>query len=79
MLSYHNFLKSIFFPLTDVINSTKVSKIHKFLNMTQWWPKEKLVCYQNKQLRRLILYSYNKVPYYKDLFDQNNIRPKDPF
>lgn len=39
--------------------------------------REEIVAFQNKQLRRLIAHAYRNVPYYRRLFDLNNIKPKD--
>lgn len=36
-----------------------------------------IVTFQNKQLRRLITYSYENVSYYRRLFDQNGIKPHE--
>ena len=39
--------------------------------------REEIVAFQNRQLRHLITHAYNNVPYYRMLFDQNGIKPKD--
>jgi phenylacetate-CoA ligase len=39
--------------------------------------RDEIVAFQNKQLRRLISHAYENVPYYRRLFDQNRIKPKD--
>ncbi len=39
--------------------------------------RDKIVCFQNRQLRRVINHAYENVPYYRRLFDQNRIKPKD--
>jgi len=39
--------------------------------------REEIVAFQNRQLRHLITHAYNNVPYYRRLFDQNGIKPKD--
>lgn len=39
--------------------------------------REKIVAFQNKQLRRLINHAYNNVPYYRNLFDRNGLKPND--
>jgi phenylacetate-CoA ligase len=38
-------------------------------------PREKLSAYQNHCLRRLVFHAYHRVPYYRKLFDQNDIKP----
>jgi phenylacetate-CoA ligase len=39
--------------------------------------REEIVAFQNKQLRCLITHAHKNVPYYRRLFDQNGIKPKD--
>jgi phenylacetate-CoA ligase len=39
--------------------------------------RDKIVAFQNKQLRRLITHAYENVPYYRKLFDRNGLRPND--
>lgn len=39
--------------------------------------RDQIVAFQNKQLRRLVAHAYQNVPYYRRLFDQNCIMPKD--
>jgi len=39
--------------------------------------REKIVEFQAKRLRRLIKHAYENVPYYRNLFDRNGIKPAD--
>ncbi len=39
--------------------------------------REKILAFQNKKLRWLISHAYENVPYYRRLFDQIGIKPKD--
>src|SRR5512135_1584645 len=39
--------------------------------------RERIVAFQNTQLRRLIAHAYENVPYYRRLFDQHGIKPHD--
>ncbi len=39
--------------------------------------REKIVSFQNRQLRRLVTHAYENVPYYSKLFDRNGIKPQD--
>ena len=47
------------------------------LRKTQWKPREELVREQEKQLRHLISFSYEQVPYYRSLFKSLHLRPRD--
>jgi len=39
--------------------------------------REKIVAFQNKQLRRLVAHAYENVPYYRRLFDREGLKPSD--
>ncbi len=39
--------------------------------------RSEIVAYQNKKLRSIISYSYQHVPYYRELFDNSGITPDD--
>jgi phenylacetate-CoA ligase len=44
-----------------------------FLEEAQWWPRERVLEYRNRQLRTLLEIAYNQVPFYRSLFDQYSI------
>jgi len=50
---------------------------YNFLQESQWWSREKLEEYQMQQLEKLLKHAYEKVPYYKRIFDERNLKPKD--
>jgi len=50
---------------------------YSFLQESQWWSKEKLEEYQMQQLEKLLNHAYNNVPYYKKVFDERGLKPKD--
>jgi phenylacetate-CoA ligase len=39
--------------------------------------REAVVEYQNRQLRRLVAHAYARVPYYRELFDAQGLKPRD--
>lgn len=49
------------------------SNMYDFIQESQWWSEEKLKAYQLKKLKGTIIYAYENVPYYKKLFDKENI------
>jgi phenylacetate-CoA ligase len=49
----------------------------EFLQKSQWWSISELEAYQLEQLSRLVKFSYEKVPYYKNSFDMKHIKPSD--
>lgn len=47
------------------------------LSESQWLPPYKIKEYQEKKLRQLINHVYYHVPYYREIFDRNNLRVED--
>ncbi|PKP61718.1 hypothetical protein CVT91_02170 [Candidatus Atribacteria bacterium HGW-Atribacteria-1] len=50
---------------------------YNFLQESQWWSKEKLEEYQMKELEKLLKHAYKNVPYYRRVFDERGLKPKD--
>ncbi|MCK4520283.1 phenylacetate--CoA ligase family protein [Candidatus Parcubacteria bacterium] len=50
---------------------------YNFLQKSQWWSREKLEEYQMEQLSKLLHHAYKNVPYYKRIFDERELKPKD--
>ena len=50
---------------------------YNFLQESQWWNKEKLEEYQMQQLSKLLHHAYENVPYYRKIFDERGLKPKD--
>lgn len=51
----------------------EVYKLHQFYEKNQWLSKEEIEKYQINKLKELVNYSYLNVPFYKNLWDKNNI------
>jgi len=47
------------------------------LKRSQYFPKEKLKEIQTRKLKQLLQYSYENVPYYHQLFKQNDVHPNN--
>jgi len=52
-------------------------KWYNFLQESQWWSKEQLEEYQIRQLEKLLKHAYENVPYYRRVFDERGLKPKD--
>lgn len=50
---------------------------YNFLQESQWWSGEKLEEYQMQQLSKLLHHAYENVLYYRRVFDERGLRPKD--
>jgi len=52
-------------------------KVYNFINRSQWWSAQELQAYQLVQLGALLEHAYTNVPYYRRVFDERNLKPKD--
>jgi len=50
---------------------------YNFLQESQWWSREKLEEYQMQQLSKILHHAYENVPYYRRIFDERGLKPKD--
>jgi len=50
---------------------------YNFLQESQWWSREQLEEYQMRQLEKLLNHAYENVPYYRRVFDERGLKPKD--
>lgn len=53
------------------------NRIYKDLQKSQYFSTEQLEELQNKKLQKIIYHCYKNVPYYRELFDSLNLKPKD--
>ena len=63
--------------LQDWVRGTHIIETKKKLLQSDFWSREQLEIYQLTKLRKLVLFSYEHVPYYRKLFDDINLKPKD--
>ena len=70
-------LRNCFLPISDLITGQSIYKKLHFLENSQWWSRKEIDEYQNEKLRKLIKHSVTSVPYYKDLFEKNNLSIED--
>ena len=84
-----NFVNSLPYPIkqgakyiySSIPPHFRYSKVfwdtYNFLQESQWWSKERLEEYQMQQLEKLLHHAYENVPYYKKVFDERGLKPKD--
>jgi len=70
-------LQNFILPLGDRLSFQCVMKHYKLLSEAQWWPQEQLYAYQNKLLRQTITTAYEKTKFYRALFEERGIKPKE--
>lgn len=50
---------------------------YNFLQQSQWWEKKKLDNYQMQELSKLLDHVYKNVPYYRSVFNERGLLPRD--
>jgi len=63
--------------LQDLVRGTRIVKTKKELDKSDLWSREQLDAYQLKKLQKLVSFSYQHVPYYRELFDNIGLKPDD--
>jgi len=74
---YSKIAEHFVYPLGDAVLHTNVTKYLASLEKSQWWSLDRLVELQNQKLRSLIDHAYNKVPYYRRVFDEGGLSVRD--
>jgi phenylacetate-CoA ligase len=69
--------EKLILPLSDIVLNQSIYKGLNFLMQSQWWTREQIDEHQNTRLRKLIKYSYDNVPFYRELFNDLRIKPID--
>ena len=77
MSIHNNVRRKLIFPLAERIYGTRLIPYLSFLEESQWWPEQRLRCFQQKKLRMLLKHSYENVPYYKELFTKLRLKPEE--
>lgn len=70
-------LRKVVFPIGDWWRGTPIGTALRFLDETQWWPREKIEQLQNQKLQALVASSYENVPHYRKVMDERGLRPAD--
>jgi phenylacetate-CoA ligase len=55
----------------------KFSRKYKWLMESQWYSREQLIEFQLRSLKKIIDHAYQNVPYYRRIFDERGVKPKD--
>lgn len=73
----HFLNERIVLPVNDLVQGFNISRNFQFLKDSQWWSLEELNQFQEVRLRLLIRHVYQNIPFYKEWFINNNLRPDD--
>lgn len=52
-------------------------RYYRLLSQSQWWSRAELEEYQLQQLNRMLNHAYENVPYYRRVFNERGLKPKD--
>ena len=69
--------RRVILPLSDLIQDLRISESLDFLSESQFWQYDRLIDYQNNRLKKLLEFVYENVPFYKNWFNTQSIRPSD--
>jgi phenylacetate-CoA ligase len=64
-------------PLYNQKRESIYGGVYKFLQESEYWSKDEIETYQFNQLKKLLVYAYTSVPYYKKTFDQYGVLPEN--
>lgn len=68
---------SVDFRVRDFAYPMATLRLRRFFEKSQWLPPEEIRPYQEAQLRCIVNQAYHHVPYYRRLFDESGLRPRD--
>lgn len=77
-MSINNFISEyLVLPVSDLLTGQCVFRQLQFLKRSAKWDEERMLAYQNKLFRELILHASSHVPYYREWFAANGALPED--
>jgi len=68
---------SVDFRIRDFAYPIGIIRLRRFFQKSQWLPPDELRAYQEGRLRRVIRQAYHHVPYYRRVFDQLRLKPRN--
>jgi len=72
-----NILARARFGMMETLRGTNSLHYLERYQESQWWPRERLREWQDSRLRDLIRHAVERVPYYRDYFHKNGLKPED--
>lgn len=69
---------NILFPATNALmNRRNILLNYRNFRKTEWYPQERLIEIQQRNLRELVHYAYHRIPFYRKKFDHISLSPGD--
>jgi phenylacetate-CoA ligase len=75
--SYSFLVQNLVIPVYDIVRRTSRFSHGSILERTQWLSRQDVERLQNSRLHDLVKHSYETVPYYRRIFKENKVDPKD--
>jgi len=72
---YTRFVSDVLFPLQERLKKHDTVRVHRDMEASQWWPRERIHELQLKRLKALLQDVGVQVPYYRDLFARTGFDP----
>lgn len=72
---YTRFVSDMLFPLQERLKRHDTVRVHRDMEASQWWPRERILDLQLKRLRALLQDAAVHVPYYRELFAHTGFDP----
>lgn len=73
---YTRFCADLLFPLHERLKGHETVRVRRFLEKSQWWPRQQLAAYQIERLRGFLTQIGERVPYYRDVFESVGFDPR---
>ncbi len=67
--------EKISLPLFDIVKGTRIRFYLEHYKQSLAWDQDEIKAYQTKQVKRLISYAYENVPFYRDRFGKIDLTP----
>ena len=74
---YTKLVSNVIFPLQERLKHHDTVAVHRQMEETQWWPRERIEALQLERLRQLISHAEHFVPYYRDLLKKIGLTAAD--
>lgn len=74
---YTKLVSNVIFPLQERLKHHDTVAVRRKMEVTQWWPRERIEALQLERLRQLISHAEQFVPYYRDLLKKIGLTAAD--
>jgi phenylacetate-CoA ligase len=72
------FRRRVLLPFHEhILKGRRIGEYRRFLDASQWWPRERLREFQWGELSKLLTHAYDNVPYWRRVLDGLAMRPAD--